>query len=303
MIVITGATEALNGATVNHLLSRVTAEQVAVSVRDMSKAAELADRGVQVRQGTYEDPAALTESFTGADRVLLVSPSDPAADAVALLKNGIDAAIRSGVGRLFYTSHQGAHPDSPFGPARDHAAVEKLLAESGLGWTSLRNGFYTHSLDKLLGEWRDSGVITAPADGPVSWTARADEAEAAAVLLASEQTHDGPVTSTAGTAVTFEDIAAIASGLAGKRIFRAVVDDEERVAWQCAHGTPELMARFSLSVFQAARNGLFAGVDPLLQDLLGRKPKTVEEFLARRADGGDSFTDGFDASGKDNTND
>jgi uncharacterized protein YbjT (DUF2867 family) len=30
---------------------------------------------------------------------------------------------------------------SPFHPARDHAANEELLADSGVAWTSLRNGF------------------------------------------------------------------------------------------------------------------------------------------------------------------
>src|ERR1700735_2108469 len=38
MIVITGATGVLNGATVEHLLKRVPADQVGVSVRDVAKA-------------------------------------------------------------------------------------------------------------------------------------------------------------------------------------------------------------------------------------------------------------------------
>ena len=65
-----------------------------------------------------------------------------------------------------------------------HAATEALLADCGVAWTSLRNGFYAHSLDWMLGPWRETGVIAAPADGPVSWTDRGDEAEAAAVILA-----------------------------------------------------------------------------------------------------------------------
>src|ERR1700749_3834014 len=80
MIVITGATGALNGATVEHLLKRIPADQVGVSVRDTAKAQGLADRGVRVRRGSYEDPAALLDSFEGADQVLLVSSNDPSAD-------------------------------------------------------------------------------------------------------------------------------------------------------------------------------------------------------------------------------
>ena len=207
MIVITGATGALNGATVEHLLKRIPADQVGVSVRDTAKAQHFADRGVRVRRGAYDDPAALLDSFEGADQVLLVSSNDPGADGVGLLRVGIETAVAAGARRILYTSHQHTGLDSPFFPARHHAATEALLADSGVAWTSLRNGFYAHSLDWLLGPWRETGVIATPADGPVSWTERADEAEAAAVILAGERHFDGPVTLTASAAVTFGEIA------------------------------------------------------------------------------------------------
>ncbi|SNY40306.1 SDR family oxidoreductase [Paractinoplanes atraurantiacus] len=272
MIVITGATGALNGATVEHLLKLVPAERVGVSVRDVARARHFADRGVRVRQGSYEDPAALRESFEGADQVLLVSSSDPRADALSLHRAGIEAAVAAGARRILYTSHQGAGLDSPFHPARDHAATEGLLAESGVAWTSLRNGFYMHSLEWMLGSWRETGVIAAPADGPVSWTDRADAAEGAAVILAGEREFDGPVTLTAGEAVTFGDLG----------IERVVLEDEEWVAERVAHGVPEFMARFMLTTFQAAREGRFAGVDPALAELLGRQPRTVADYLSPR---------------------
>ena len=54
MIVITGATGALNGATLEHLLTLVPAGQIGVSVRDVTKARALADRGVRVRRGSID---------------------------------------------------------------------------------------------------------------------------------------------------------------------------------------------------------------------------------------------------------
>jgi uncharacterized protein YbjT (DUF2867 family) len=282
MIVITGATGALNGATVEHLIKRVPAGRVGASVRDTAKAQHFADRGVRVRRGSYEDPAALLNSFEGASQVLLVSSSDPGADAVSLHRVGIEAAVAAGARRILYTSHQHTGLTSPFIPARHHAATEALLEGSGVAWTSLRNGFYAHSLDWLLGPWRETGVIATPADGPVSWTDRADEAEAAAVILAGERHFDGPVTLTASAAVTFDEIAGIASELTGRDIRRVVVDDDKWMAGQVEQGTPELMARFQLGFFQAAREGRFAGTDPLLGDLLGRQPRTVRELLAER---------------------
>ncbi|PPJ22603.1 NAD(P)-dependent oxidoreductase [Nocardia nova] len=280
MIVVTGATGALNGATVGHLLERVPAEQIGVSVRDITKAQHFAERGIRVRQGSYADSAALRHSFEGAEQVLLVSSNDPHADAVSLHRAGIAAAVDAGARRILYTSHQGAGSDSPFPPARVHAATERLLAESGVAWTSLRNGFYAHSLAWLLGPWRQTSLITAPADGPVSWTDRADVAEAAAVILAGDHTLDGPVTLTARAAVSFDDIAALASKLSGREIERVTVDDEAWIADKIAAGTPEAMARMTLTTFLAAREGRFAQVDPLLTQLLGREPRSVADQLA-----------------------
>jgi uncharacterized protein YbjT (DUF2867 family) len=283
MIIVTGATGALNGATVEHLLKLVPADRIGVSVRDVTKAQHLADRGVRVRRGSYDDPAALLDSFEGAEQVLLVSSNDAGADQVSLHRVGIEAAVAAGAGRILYTSHQSVGLDSPFKPARDHAATEALLAGSGTAWTSLRNGFYAHTLDWLLGPWRETGTIAAPADGPVSWTDRGDEAEAAAVILAGPRPFDGPVTLTADAAVTFGDIAGIASELTGRDIRRVIADDDAWVAGLVAHGTPEPMARLLLGTFLAAREGRFASVDPLLGDLLGRKPRTVRDLLAERA--------------------
>jgi NAD(P)H dehydrogenase (quinone) len=281
MIIVTGATGALNGATVDHLLGRVPAEQLVVAVRDTTKAQRFADRGVAVRHGDYALPDSLPGAFEGADQLLLVSSSDPSADAVSLHRTAIDAAVSAGVGRILYTSHQGAALDTPFRPARDHAATEQLLAASGIPWTSLRNGFYSHSLNWLMGPWRETGVITVPADGPVSWTARADAAQAAAIILTSNGAYDGPTTLTASTAPTFQDIAAITSELTGRMIKLAVIDQDEWVAAQIAAGQPEFMARFMLGMYQAAHEGHFAGVDPLLGTLLGHKPQTVRDLLTQ----------------------
>ena len=282
MIIISGATGVLNGATVEYLLQRVPAGQIGVSVRDVAKARHFADRGVRVRRGSYEDPAALLDSFEGADQVLLVSSSDPGADHLSQNRVGIETAVRAGARRILYTSHQHTGLDSPFVPARSHAATEALLADSGVAWTSLRNGFYAHSLDWLLGPWRETGEIATPAEGPVSWTYRADESEAAAVILAGDREFDGPVTLTASAAPTFGEIAAIASELTGRDIRRVVVDDEKWLAEQVAHGTSELMAGFQLGFYQAARQGSFAATDPLLGELLGREPRSVRDLLADR---------------------
>jgi NAD(P)H dehydrogenase (quinone) len=283
VIIVTGATGALNGATVEGLLERVPPAEIAVAVRDKTKAQHLADRGVAVREADYERPQSLPAAFEGADQLLLVSINDPAADAVALHRAAIDGAVEAGIGRILYTSHQGAAPDTPFGPGRDHYATEQYLAETGVAWTSLRNGFYAHSIGWLAGNWRETGVISVPADGPVSWTAREDAAEAAAIILTAPAPYEGPVTITAPAAPTFEDLAAIASELAGRQVDCVVVGADRWAEDKMAAGMPEMAVRFTLGMYEAAAGGFFAGVDPLLGELLGREPRPARQALATPA--------------------
>ncbi|MEU3899160.1 NAD(P)H-binding protein [Streptomyces sp. NPDC045251] len=281
MIVVTGATGALNGTTVEHLLKRVPADRIGVSVRDVAKAQHFADRGVRVRQGSYDDPAALRDSFAGAEQVLLVSGNDPAADLVGLHRNAVEAAVAAGAQRILYTSQLAAVPGNPYPPSETHIATEAILAESGVAWTALRNGAYG-TLDQVLGPWQRTGRIAQPEDGPVPYTDRADVAEAIAVVLAGDRSFDGPVNLTAPTAVTLDDLAKIASDLTGRTIKRVALDDEQWVADQIAIGVPEQMARFMLTWYQAGRAGHFAEADPLLADLLGREPRSVADRLAAR---------------------
>ncbi len=280
MIIITGATGQLNGKTVEHLLKLMPAKDIAVVVRDTAKAKRFKDVGIEVRRGDYAEPTSLPTAFEGADQLLLVSSNDPGADAVSLHRNAINAAVQAGVGRILYTSHQGAALDSPFLPARGHAETEKILAESGVAWTALRNGFYMHSLNRLMGQWRETERITVPADGRISWTSREDAAEAAARILASNGKYDGPTTITASAAPTFQVVAEIASEIVGRKVELEVIGEDEWIASQIAAWQQEFMARFTLGIYQAADKGLFAGTDPLLGELLGREPKSVHDFLS-----------------------
>lgn len=278
MIVVTGATGTLNGATVDHLLKRIPPHQIGVSVRDPARAAHLADRGVRVRQGSYDDPAALRHSFADAEQVLLVSSSDLSSDVVAQHHRAIDAAVDAGAQRILYTSAHGTAFDTPYPPLAIHAATEQHLQASGVAWTSLRNGFYGDP-SQLLGAWQETGVIAMPADGPFSWIDRRDAAEAAATILTADDPFDGPIDLTLPKPVTLADFAASASEITGRQIDRVVVDDETWVSDATTSSVPEAVARFTLSMFQATRSGHFSGSDPTLSRLLGREPRSITDQL------------------------
>ncbi|WP_029767176.1 NAD(P)H-binding protein [Haloglycomyces albus] len=281
MIIVTGATGVLNGHTVEHLLQRIPAAQIGVSVRDPSRADHLARRGVRVRRGSYDDPAALRHSFAGAKQVLLISSSDIGADVVAQHRRAIDAAVAAGAERILYTSTFGAGFDTPYPPLTIHAATEEHLASSGVPWTALRNGFYG-DLGQLLGPWQSTGTIAKPADGPFPWVDRRDAAEAAAAVLTGDVAFDGPVDLIPASPVTLADFALAASNLSGHHIERSTVEDETWVAEEVATGVPEQAARFALSMFQAIRSGHFAHSGSTLTRLLGRPPRNVTDLIAEQ---------------------
>lgn len=281
MIVVTGANGQLGRNVVDGLLRRKPADQIVASVREPAKADGFATKGVEIRPGDFNDPEALAAAFAGALQVLVISVNQLGETALRLHRAAIEAAVKAGAQRVLYTAHMGARPDSPFVPARDHAATEAMLAESGIPFTSLRHGFYAESALHMIGQGL-AGEIRAPEDGPVSWTARADLAEADAAVLAEPGRLDGVTPPlTASQAVTMADLAAIASEVSGREIKRTMLSDEAWRDEKVAQGVPAPMADMLLGTFHAARRGDFAATNATLEVLLGRPPQTMRDVLAR----------------------
>lgn len=280
MIIVTGATGQLGSRIVEHLLTLVPASTVGVSVRDVAKADTLEGRGVRVRTGDFTEPDSLKNAFDGADTVLVVSASIRGEAAAAANIAAIDAAVSAGAQRILYTSHQAASNTSLFAPMLTHAVTEEHLATQNVPFTSLRNGFYATTLGYHLGGALESGELKAPEDGPVSWTAHADLAEAAAIALANNGTQGVTPPLTATETLDFADVAAILSDLTGRTITRIVLNDEDWKAAAIARGTPPAAAEFTLGMFRAARRGEFAVTDPTLEAVVGHPTSTAREVIA-----------------------
>nr|WP_111298388.1 NAD(P)H-binding protein [Paracoccus saliphilus] len=279
--IVTGATGLLGQGIVRHLLAHVPAERVGACVREPGRAADIAHLGAQVRRGDFAEPASLAAAFAGAERVLIVSTDKLGEEALALHRAAIKAACDAGARRILYTSHMGALEDSPLAPAAQHWATEKDLETSGVSFTALRHGFYAESCLQMIGHGLQAGELRVPQDGPVSWTVRADLAEADAAILAAEEAWDGitpPLTAT--EAVTMAEIALMAATVLGREVRHTVVPDEEWVKETTEAGMPAVYAAMLLGIFRAARRGDFAATDPALKTILGRDPKSLRDVIA-----------------------
>ena len=159
-------------------------------------------------------------------------------------------------------------------------ATEALLQSSAVPYVSLRNGFYTESALFQLGALKQTGKIVLPEDGPVSWTARADLAEAAVAALTDGGLFDGISPPLTGShTFDFGGIAQIASEILGRNIVRETVTDDEYRASLIAHGLPEAIADGLGSLYKASRAREFAVIDPTLERLLNRPPTAISEVL------------------------
>src|ERR1700733_218510 len=102
--VITGASGHLGRLVVDQLLTAgMSPAQIVATGRDAGKLADLAQHGVAVRRADFADPSTLDDAFAGADAMLLVSTTT-VGERFGNARNAIDAAARSGVSRVVYTS-------------------------------------------------------------------------------------------------------------------------------------------------------------------------------------------------------
>jgi NAD(P)H dehydrogenase (quinone) len=274
---ITGATGNLGKLTVDHLLERVPATEVAVSVRDPAKAAALAARGVDVRRGDFDHPEAL--DFTGVDRLLLISSDGPDEVRIAKQANAVRVAEEAGVGHLVYTSVVDA-PTSPLALARVHRATEELIRATGIPFTFLRNGLYHENYThQIPGAYERGALVTTAGDGRNATASRTDLALAAAVVLSTDGHEFAAYELTGPRAWTFDELVAIAARETGKPLAHRSVPEADLVAGLRAAGLPDFVAELLADIQVNVRAGALAAVRPDLEKLISRPATTIEQAV------------------------
>lgn len=278
MIAITGATGQLGALAVEALLKTVPAKDIVAIVRNPAKAEALTQKGVVVRQGDYNDEAALTAALAGVDKLLLVSSSEVGQRAVQH-RNVINAAKAAGVKFIAYTSL--LHADkSPLGLHVEHVETEKMLAESGIPFALLRNGWYSENYLASAPAALAHGVfIGAAGEGKIASATREDYAAAAARVI-SEDGHAGKVYELAGdNAWTLSELAAELSKQSGKTVVYQNLSEADFAAALKGVGLPEVFANLLAdSDIGASKGGLFDD-SHTLSKLIGRPTTPLAESV------------------------
>ncbi|MFE0176210.1 SDR family oxidoreductase [Streptomyces sp. NPDC059002] len=279
-IVVTGATGHLGRLVVEGLLAaQVPAEQIAAVVRDKNKAADLAARGIELRVADYSAPETLRGAFAAGDRVLLISGSE-VGRRVPQHRAVIDAARAAGVALLAYTGILGG-PDADFDLAAEHKETERLILDSGLPHTFLRNGWYHENYTEHLAPVLEHGAVVGSAgDGRIASASRADYAAAAVAVLTGEG-HEGKAYELSGdVAWSLAEYAAEVAARSGKDISYANVPAEQHLAVLTGAGVPEPMAAILVDVDAAIGRGRLAGTSGDLARLIGRPTTPLADAVS-----------------------
>ncbi|WP_184548155.1 SDR family oxidoreductase [Mucilaginibacter sp. FT3.2] len=283
MILITGATGGLGNATIESLLKKgFQPNEITALVRDENKAADLKNKGVQIKIGNYNDYDSLKAALLGVDKLLLVS-SNEMVDRLVQHKNVIDAAIENGVKHIVYTGidiQNYATTAIPY-VSQIHKNTADYLQEVGIPYTILDNTLYADSIGLFSGEtFLETGVFFPAGDGKLPWVPKAEMGEAAAVVLTTPGHEDKNYAITANTAYSFGEIAEMVSEITGKEVKYLNPDADTYVEGLVNAGVPKEIASFLAGFGIAIGNGEFDTNRTDLEKLLGRKPTELKEYLA-----------------------
>jgi NAD(P)H dehydrogenase (quinone) len=280
-ILVTGAAGHVGRKTLEYLLKRHPASDLAGLVRDPAKASDLAAKGVEIRKADYFDYASLLQAYRGIDKVMLVA-AHAFTDRNTQHYNAITAAREAGVKHIVFTSiirKEGSNRVIP-GVTESDIFAEETLKASGVPHTFARQGPFVETLQFYISDKAfDVGVRVPAGSGRTSTVSRDDLGAAHAAIL-SEPGHEGKAYAlTAGPTATFEGIAGILSEIRGKKVPFVAISDQQYIADHTSTGIPEPLAQWVLNWVHAMNDGEYDGVNGDLERLIGRKPTTTAEYL------------------------
>jgi NAD(P)H dehydrogenase (quinone) len=282
MILVTGATGKLGAKVIETLLRNgIPSSQIAALVRDEGKAADLKEKGIDIRIGDYDHRESLDEAMKQIDKVLLVSGVDMGR-IMEQHTNVVDAAKAAGVKCLAYTSNCLKDRTTLVNYImQSHYETEDYIIASGLNYLIFRNVLYMDSMATyMLGkDVLESGINLPAGDGVVSYALRSDEAEAIGNVLSTDDCHNRIYNFTNTRTYSFDDVAIALTELSGKTVSYTPLTMENYTTNARNQGIPEQALELMSPFYTDIANGQGSTVSHDLEEALGRKPVELKAGL------------------------
>ncbi|MGG0462049.1 SDR family oxidoreductase [Priestia aryabhattai] len=279
-ILVTGATGNLGSKVVESLLKSIPASDLAVSVRNPEKAEGLRARGIEVRQGDFDNPETLDNAFTGIDRLLIISADGDNETRILQHTNAVQAAERAGVKFIAYTSLANA-TESKNLMAPPHVETEAAIIRTGIPYSFLRNNWYLENeIGSIQGAMAGAPWVTSAGKGKVGWALQQDYADAAAAVLVGNG-HENTVYELSGPLLTQEQLVSALGAVLGKEIPVQQVSDEKYAEIMKGLGLPDFVIPIVVGIQESIRNGSLEVEKNDFEKVLGRPVTPINEALTQ----------------------
>ncbi|MEU1946872.1 NAD(P)H-binding protein [Streptomyces sp. NPDC059474] len=254
--------------------------------------ARLRLRGTPVRAASrssrtrfdWSDPGGWDAALRGIAVAYVVAPRVPGP-----VHEFVARAEAAGVRRLVLLSGRGSDTwgDSTFG--LDMRSAEDAVRGSALEWTVLRPSNFAQNFDEdVFHAPLVAGELALPAGKvPEPFIDAEDVADAAAAVLTETDRHAGRIYELTGPrALTFGEATRLISRASGRPIAYRQVSPAEYTAALVEEGVGEEDAHHVAEMFVMMERGLLAGTTDDLATVLGRAPRTFEDYVVRAAAAG-----------------
>lgn len=263
-ILVTGGT----GTTGSRVARLLAARDIPIAVATRRPSA-----GHEVRFD-WADPASAT-AFENTRAAYLIAPTDRT-DHLSLMKPILEQAMASGTRRFVLLSSSQLLPGDPM-----MGEVHAWLADHALEWAVLRPSWFMQNFSEgPHGQTiRDERTIySATATGRVGFISADDIAEVALALLTSERSLDGDVVLTGPEAISYDEVASLASEMLSLPVRHVKLDAEEIIRRHMALGMPRSYAEVLARLDEVIRRGREDQTTDQVTRLTGREATSFRQF-------------------------
>jgi uncharacterized protein YbjT (DUF2867 family) len=280
MILVTGASGTVGKAVLAEVAR--SGQKHRALYRSKSEAAK-APAGTEAVIADFSDKASLAAALRGVASVYLVC--SPVRELVQLEGNAIDACEAAGVRRIVLNSAMGAGDYGKSFPSW-HRQVENKLNATKMARCILRpNSFTQNVVTYLAPSIREQGAFYGAMGGNAR-TSYVDVRDIATIAAKALQggAHDGNVYELNGPeALTHKEVAEKISRQTGTAARYVDIPAEAQRRAMLEQGMPEWQVTALLELQEYYTGGQGGSVDGVLEELLGRPARTMDQFLKESA--------------------
>jgi uncharacterized protein YbjT (DUF2867 family) len=282
-ILVSGATGRTGSAAIAELIKM--GRSVRAYVRsDGEKAAALRRQGVEIAVGDFTDIDAIRAAMEGIRSAYFLYPIAPGI--LGSTAYFAQAAKEAGVTAIVNMSQISARRESASHAAQDHWVSERVFDWSGVPTTHLRPTFFAEWLvypDFAKEIWAKRKIEFPFANGRHAPIASDDQGRVIAHILADPRGHEGKIYTLHGPVeMNHTEIAAAMSEVLGVGIEYAPTSIEVfKDKMENLYKFPPFLAQHLVEVVQNYRDGIFSGVNDVVERITGTPPLTVQQFIAQ----------------------